>query len=54
MDVPGSGPEQPIHIDAEDARAGDIILRRRWQRWVFVGGLVGIAVLFLMLFAVLG
>ncbi len=38
--------EEP-KIDAEKARGGKIILRRRWQRVVFVGGLVAF-VLFLI------
>ncbi|HEY2889341.1 MAG TPA: hypothetical protein VGJ31_01880 [Dongiaceae bacterium] len=28
---------------AEKARGGEIILRRRWQRIVFIAGLVGVA-----------
>jgi hypothetical protein len=27
---------------AEKARGGEIILKKPWQRWVFIGGLVGI------------
>ena len=27
---------------AEKARSGEIILRRRWQRIVFIAGLVGV------------
>lgn len=42
------GPDKPIHIDAEDARGGEIILRKRWQRTVFIAGLVGIVVLLLI------
>lgn len=34
-------------IPAEDARQGEIILRRRWQRIVFIAGLAGF-VLFLL------
>ena len=41
--------EQPgqerIVRSAEEARQGRIVLRRRWQRTVFVAGLVGMAVL---------
>jgi hypothetical protein len=50
---PNSGgeerPDEPIHIDAEDARAGEIVLRKRWQRRVFIAGLAGIVVLFVIL-----
>jgi hypothetical protein len=42
-------PEAPIYIDAEDARAGEIVLRKRWQRWVFIAGLVGIVALLAIL-----
>jgi hypothetical protein len=41
--------EAPIHIDAQDARAGEIVLRKRWQRWVFNAGLVGIVALLAIL-----
>lgn len=34
---------------AEKARQGEIILRRRWQRIVFIAGLVGILLLTLAL-----
>lgn len=34
---------------AEKARGGEIILRQPWQRWVFIGGLVGIFVLLVVL-----
>jgi len=40
---------QGPHYPAEKARQGEIILRRRWQRVVFIAGLVGIAVLALVL-----
>jgi hypothetical protein len=49
---PNSGderPDEPIRIDAEDARAGEIVLRKRWQRKVFIAGLAGIVVLFAIL-----
>jgi len=39
--------EQPY--PAEKARQGVIILRKSWQRWVFIGGLAGCAVLALLL-----
>lgn len=34
---------------ADKARGGEIILRQPWQRWVFIGGLVGIFVLLVVL-----
>lgn len=37
--------EPAPHVSAEDARGGEIILRTRWRRLVFIGGLVGIVVL---------
>ena len=36
--------DEPIRIDAQDARGGEIILRTRLSRAVFVGGLVLLAV----------
>jgi hypothetical protein len=35
----------PPEYSAEKARGGEIILRRRWQRLVFIGGLAGFVVL---------
>jgi hypothetical protein len=32
-----------------DARQGEIILRRLWQRWIFIAGLAGIVVLAFLL-----
>ncbi|HWB46966.1 MAG TPA: hypothetical protein VG900_16145 [Hyphomicrobiaceae bacterium] len=47
------GPAQPAppHKDypADKARGGDIILRRRSQRIIFVSGLIGAVVLALLL-----
>ena len=37
------------HYPAERVRQGEIVLRRRWQRVVFIAGLVGIVVLALIL-----
>jgi hypothetical protein len=39
---------------ATDARQGDIVLRRPWQRVLFIGGLVAIVLFFIVwsLFAV--
>lgn len=41
----GEPAEEPVRIEAEDARAGDIILRKRWERTVFIAGLAGIVIL---------
>lgn len=46
-DRPGRG-QGPEKLSGEDARQGEIILRKRWQKIVFFGGLVGI-VLFMLL-----
>ncbi|WP_375290688.1 hypothetical protein [Qipengyuania sp.] len=42
-------PEDPIHIDAADARGADVVLRKKRERWIFVGGLVGLVLLVLIL-----
>jgi hypothetical protein len=34
---------------AEKARGAEIILRHPWQRYVFIGGLIGIVLLILVL-----
>lgn len=39
MNVGRPGEKAPI--PAEEARQGEVILRRRWQRIVFIAGLVG-------------
>jgi hypothetical protein len=41
--------EKPIRRTARQARGGDIILKARWQRLVFIGGLVAF-----VLFALIG
>jgi hypothetical protein len=38
-------------IAADQARGGDVVLRRGWQRGVFIAGLVGAIVLGLILAA---
>ena len=38
----------PVHT-ARDVRQGDIVLRKPWERGVFIGGLVGAIVLALAL-----
>lgn len=41
-------PEAPVHISGQDARGGEIILRTRRRRAVFLGGLIGIVLLVLI------
>jgi hypothetical protein len=38
------GPAQPAHYPAEKARGGEIILRTRLRRMIFVGGLLAVAI----------
>jgi hypothetical protein len=40
---------QPPAYPGEKARGGEIILRRPWERYVFIGGLVGMMVLWAVL-----
>lgn len=40
-DPPGEGP----HHDARDARGGEIILRTKTQRIIFIAGLVGLVLI---------
>lgn len=40
---------EPLRISAQDARGGEIILRTRRRRFIFIGGLVGIVLLVLVL-----
>jgi hypothetical protein len=35
-----TGPAEPATYSAEKARQGEIILRKPWQRMVFVAGLI--------------
>lgn len=44
-------PETPKTLNADEARQGEIILRKPWQRVVFVSGLVGCALVPLVLYA---
>jgi hypothetical protein len=43
------GPAQPPPYPAEKARGGEIILRTPLRRMIFLGGLVGVAVIALVL-----
>lgn len=45
MTEPESTPDEPIHIDAEDARGAEIILKKRRNRMIFIAGLVGLVLL---------
>jgi hypothetical protein len=46
MNAPGQGTKP---YPAEKARGGEIILRKRWQRVVFIAGLAGAILLGLFL-----
>ena len=37
-------PKEPIHINARDARGGEIVLRKRRSRTIFLAGLVIFAI----------
>lgn len=37
--MPDTRPERPEPYPAEKARGGEIVLRKRWQRIVFIGAL---------------
>jgi len=37
---PWRRPDEAVHLTGEDARGGEIVLRTRARRAVFVGGLV--------------
>jgi hypothetical protein len=51
---PSDGNGETPHYAAQDARGGDIVLRRRWQRWVFMAGLAGFVLLAILLRFALG
>jgi hypothetical protein len=40
---------EPPTFAAQDVRQGEIILKRRWQRVVFIGGLVAVVLVILLL-----
>jgi hypothetical protein len=42
-------PPREAPYPAEKARGGEIILRERWQRAIFIGGLVGAVLLVIVL-----
>jgi hypothetical protein len=43
------GPAEPAPYPAEKARGGDVVLRRPWQRGVFIAGIAGAILLGLFL-----
>jgi hypothetical protein len=45
MHEPDQNSEGRVRIDARDARGGEVILRRRRNRTIFIAGLVAFAVL---------
>jgi hypothetical protein len=46
--------DEPPPYPASKARGADIVLRKRWQRWVFIGGLVAAVVLALIVRWIVG
>ncbi|WP_254621133.1 peptide ABC transporter permease [Sphingomonas sp. CL5.1] len=46
-------PDPPIHLAGRKARGGEIVLRTRRQRSIFLGGLIGVG-LFALLLGVAG
>jgi len=38
-------PEDPIHLSAEEARQGEEVMRKPWERIVFLVGLIAAIVL---------
>ncbi|MBB3285300.1 MULTISPECIES: hypothetical protein [Rhizobium] len=40
--------DEPRSFAAEDVRQGEIILKRRWQRVIFIGGLAAAVLLILL------
>lgn len=46
MDSSHPSPEPPVHTTtSRAARQGEIILRKPWQRWVFLSGLIACVVI---------
>jgi hypothetical protein len=45
-DLPPETPPEPVqHISARDARGGEIVLRKRWERGLFLAGLIAAVLL---------
>jgi hypothetical protein len=38
----------PVHLTGNEARGGEIILRSRIRRWVFIAGLAGMVIVLLL------
>jgi hypothetical protein len=49
MADPAHADEQPIHVSAQQASGGEIILRTRARRIIFLAGLAGFVLLALVL-----
>jgi len=47
-DIADAQPSSPPHYSAEDIRGGDIILRTRARRLIFIAGLAGILLLVIL------
>lgn len=45
MAEPENKPDEPIRIDAQDARGAEIILKKRRSRMIFFGALVAFVIL---------
>lgn len=43
-----SDKDEPRTFAAEDVRQGEIILKRRWQRVIFIGGLAAVVLVILL------
>ena len=48
LPTPSNRKDEPIHYDADKARGAEIILTKRRNRVIFMGGLVGFVVLALI------
>ncbi len=42
--------EEPVHLTARQARGGEIILRSRRRRQIFVAGLIGFVILAIVIY----
>ncbi|WP_162943990.1 MULTISPECIES: hypothetical protein [unclassified Rhizobium] len=47
-DQGNSKKDEPRTFAAEDVRQGEIILKRRWQRVIFIGGLAAMVLIILL------
>ena len=46
--MPDMATERPIHLSAQQARGGEIVLRTPRRRTIFIAGLVGMGLLALV------